>query len=100
MYASSLLCVLNCAGFADNIHLNGARVLHSALDLGGDVTRQLNRTEVVNALGLNHHPYFAASTDGIDFFDALEPKRDVFKLTHTFHKVFGRYVAGARTGGA
>src|SRR5690606_39074574 len=86
------------AGFADDVDLDGTRVLHSGLDLRRDVAGELDGAEVIDLTWLHKDADFAAGADGVGFFDSLEAVGDVFQFFHTLCKVFSADVAGAWTG--
>src|SRR5665213_271767 len=95
-----LLGEFDGAGFADHVDLDSTWVLHGRLDLGSDVTGQLDGAEVINRLRPDKNPDFAAGADSVGFLDAGEAVGDILQVAHPVTKVLGTDVAGARPGGA
>src|SRR5690606_16134169 len=66
-----LACVLDAAQLADERHADFTGILHLAFDFPGDVAGQLGADLVVDELGIDDDPHFAAGLDGVGLADAF-----------------------------
>ncbi len=83
-----LLRILRRPRFADDRHLDLARVLHRVLDLLGDGFAQLNRGQIVDRFRLDHHANFTSGLNGISFFHTRLRFGNVFQIVHPAQECF------------
>jgi hypothetical protein len=70
---------LCCPGLPNHHHLDLPWILQVILDLFGDLFGQAEGCQIVNFVGIDQHPHFAAGLDGIGLGDAREGIADILK---------------------
>src|SRR5438552_10537694 len=96
----SLAGKIHRAGLADHHHLDLAGVLELALDLAGDLLRELARLAVVDRVRGHHHAHFPARLDREHLFHARKLARELLQLGEPFDIRLERFAArsGPRAG--
>src|SRR5664280_3070539 len=98
--SATLLRVLDGTGLADDGHLDLARVGQRLLDLLDDVAGEPGRRQVVDLLGPDEDPDFAAGLDGERPVDAGEAARDRLQVLEPLEVELHGLAARARARGA
>ena len=70
--------ILHTPHFPDQCHLNLPGVRHLRLDLLSDIPGDLHADLIVNLVGIDNYPNFAAGLDRIRLTDAIEGLRQCF----------------------
>src|SRR5882672_12243333 len=91
-----LPCKIHRPRLPDHHDPDLSRILEIALDLAGDLLRELSRAGIVYGIGRHDHAHLASRLDGEDFLDALELRGDLLELGEALYVGLERFAARAR----